>query len=1351
MRHWKQRIAGVLAIMFATVTVIPSTYLGNVPLTKAATYNVTNTADSGAGSFRQALLDANQNAGLDTINFSATGAIATSSNLPQITDGVIIDATTTSDVQAGPDVVINCSGESYCLQFNGGSSHVVKGLALTGASFAGIDIGSATNGLTIGGTGARDAMEVNGNSDSGIYNNGGDNIVIYNTIIGNINANGTGIKLLNNANNITIGGSALNQGNIISNNTGVGIDISASSNVTIRGNKIGTDGAGNTDRGNGTDGILVGTGVTSLTIGGAQGSNEGNVISGNGNDGIELNGSGSVIIKGNYIGIGQDGSTILNNAQNGIRVLTASNTIGGVDGDRNHISGNSQAGILITGAAASSNTISYNRIGVSTTGAQAKANGNHGISIATNAANNTITNNLISGNTGSGVNIASDAGDGTVFYANTIGLGLDGSTVIANTNHGINSFRKITVGQANDNTKINVIAGNSFNGIHIGNATASGTVIENNIIGMDKLISVTKSNQTNGILIDSSAVNITVGNNTGGTQVIGFKNGQSAIKLDGNGTTNIKIGKHQFIRDANTATSAIIDLVNGANGGLLPANDVTVATSNSSEVSGTTTQSGGTVTIYKTTVGPAIITDNFLADVVATGTNWAHYAAVGAGTGTVLVSTTDGRSSGTKTYFAITADVTAPTTPVVTSSTGTVASSAYSLTGTKDANTSMAINGVTVVALGAETSFSIPKTLTEGLNSFNLTSTDYSNNSSATGSYSVTLDTTAPTAPVLSYSAVATSNPATVTGTAEANAKIYVDGVYTTTARSDDGSFALSLGLTSGVSNVFVITAKDAVDNTSPSVTVSISTGSAGASGGGSGGSSSNSGSDSDSDSGETSEDDDESMAGEEETNDTTEDEVTEEPEEETPTDETEEDSSSDETEEDTSSDETDKEETPVKETTVKTDNGEITPIKEAEDTRDSLPETSVEASLVTEISDSGVYGKISEDGVANWWKEEFFGSKDLIDLTRDSDGDGLYDVEEFAFASDPNSADSDDDGLSDAEEVLIFGGNPSSWDSDGDRIPDNEEAEGQALVYNATSEVNNRTQETYIEENDITLESGETLGTIDTDSDGISDYQELAMGIDPTVADTDSDGLSDGEEVLNYDTNPSKSSKPHAIRISNVKVGQNSASGAQFVSGSGEAEHRVEIYTVINGKEELIAKTETDSTGKFAVLTDELPAGTYTLTAVLKDGGKIKSISYPIELKVVESTIEAPKLDALSTDEFASMPKISGLAVSENTTIVATWQSLVLSNTIVTDISSQSFEMTPPSDLEEGDHKVTVYAVDNETNEKSKPVRLEFTVTTTGFITGQSEGTPWLKVGGAAALLLALIGLAVVVRKRQA
>jgi eukaryotic-like serine/threonine-protein kinase len=45
----------------------------------------------------------------------------------------------------------------------------------------------------------------------------------------------------------------------------------------------------------------------------------------------------------------------------------------------------------------------------------------------------------------------------------------------------------------------------------------------------------------------------------------------------------------------------------------------------------------------------------------------------------------------------------------------------------------------------------------------------------------------------------------------------------------------------------------------------------------------------------------------------------------------------------------------------------------------------------------------------------------------------------------------------------------------------------------------------------------------IDSDSDGLSDYQEAILGTDPNNPDTDGDGLSDGDEVFVYGTDPRK------------------------------------------------------------------------------------------------------------------------------------------------------------------------------------------------------------------------------------
>jgi hypothetical protein len=62
-RHWiKARGIALLASLF----LLSDAVLG-------ATFTVTNTLDSGAGSFRQAILDANATGGIDTIDFHIPG------------------------------------------------------------------------------------------------------------------------------------------------------------------------------------------------------------------------------------------------------------------------------------------------------------------------------------------------------------------------------------------------------------------------------------------------------------------------------------------------------------------------------------------------------------------------------------------------------------------------------------------------------------------------------------------------------------------------------------------------------------------------------------------------------------------------------------------------------------------------------------------------------------------------------------------------------------------------------------------------------------------------------------------------------------------------------------------------------------------------------------------------------------------------------------------------------------------------------------------------------------------------------------------------------------------------------
>ncbi len=72
-----------------------------------ATYTVTNTNDSGAGSLRQAIIDSNNNAGADDIvfNISGTGVhvFTLSSLLPNVTGQVTINAATDDSFAANSD------------------------------------------------------------------------------------------------------------------------------------------------------------------------------------------------------------------------------------------------------------------------------------------------------------------------------------------------------------------------------------------------------------------------------------------------------------------------------------------------------------------------------------------------------------------------------------------------------------------------------------------------------------------------------------------------------------------------------------------------------------------------------------------------------------------------------------------------------------------------------------------------------------------------------------------------------------------------------------------------------------------------------------------------------------------------------------------------------------------------------------------------------------------------------------------------------------------------------------------------------------------------------------------------
>src|SRR5207237_4779047 len=140
----------------------------------ANTIAVTNTNDSGAGSLRQAIIDFNNTAGLQTITFNIAGAgvhtIALASALPIITDPIIIDGTTQPGYAGAPLIELDGTGAgagAHGLNITAGNS-TVRALVINRFNGNGININTAGNNLITGcyiGTNAAGTAGLNNNQN----------------------------------------------------------------------------------------------------------------------------------------------------------------------------------------------------------------------------------------------------------------------------------------------------------------------------------------------------------------------------------------------------------------------------------------------------------------------------------------------------------------------------------------------------------------------------------------------------------------------------------------------------------------------------------------------------------------------------------------------------------------------------------------------------------------------------------------------------------------------------------------------------------------------------------------------------------------------------------------------------------------------------------------------------------------------------------------------------------------------------------------------------------------------------------------------------------------------------------
>ncbi len=456
------------------------------------TFTVINTNDAGAGSLRQAIIDANGQPGPDTIAFDIAGSgvktITPLTQLPTITDGLTLDGYTqpgaTQNTLANGNnakLLIALSGATLGNTADGlviaGDGCAVRGLVIgngwsrgisvvsrsvmvtgcflgidptgsialantVGVEFAG---GSDTSSARVGGASPAERNVVSGNGTGVSIGSGTDQVVEGNFIgtdaTGSIGLpNGTGIDIETNANfGVVIGGYDANQRNVIVGSSN-GIVVGAGFLNRIQGNYIGTDVTGTKALGSdGNTGVYIAGDSINTQIGGlivTPGTPPGNVISGNGGIGIAIsNDNSSNLIEGNLIGTDSTGTKALGNGQDGVSVHGAHNSVGGSQPEAvNVISANGVNGIQMGTDSASvhDNLLQSNLIGTDLTGTQLLGNGGDGISVTDSS------DNIIGGAVPNASNIiAGNAGRGVGVSGAVTRLQINGNFIFANGGLGI--------------------------------------------------------------------------------------------------------------------------------------------------------------------------------------------------------------------------------------------------------------------------------------------------------------------------------------------------------------------------------------------------------------------------------------------------------------------------------------------------------------------------------------------------------------------------------------------------------------------------------------------------------------------------------------------------------------------------------------------------------------------------------------------------------------------------------------------------------------------------------------------------------------------------------------------------
>jgi hypothetical protein len=573
----------------------------------SATFTVSSNADAGANTLRQAIINANAAGGADVINFNfgAATTITFATCLPAITEQITIDGYSDPAASAG-NLMIQVVFPNGCKGFElagGSDGSTVRGIVINAGATGvfGINLHNSNNhvisgnyfgtnrtGTALSGTALQDCININTSTNNTIGGTGGQ--IDRNIISG---ASQAGIRLANN-----------------------------STGAIIINNYIGTDVTGNQNFGNTGNGIDGNSNSHNIRIGGTTLA-ERNVISANLSNGVYLNFCQSPVVKGNIIGMGVDGSTMLGNGGSGIDIentgtLATAALIGGPTvAERNYLSCNHSFGAVVR--VAPGTIIQNNWIGVDmATGLLDYGNRDAGIT-ATNTSDLQCLGNVSSGN---GVTALYTGADGISIFltsprpiikGNIIGLGIDGVTPLQNVGHGIECLTcddGIIGGTLL--SERNLISNSALIGIQL--VPSPRVKVINNYIGTDITGLVNNGGLQLGINVANSA-NVEIGGTSAGMGNIISGNGQYGISV--NGTSPAVLIKGNIIGLGSDGVTSIKNLQGGvqisnANTG---ANNCVIGGSTTAERNIISTNGGDGINIGGGSTGHSVLNNYIGTDI----------------------------------------------------------------------------------------------------------------------------------------------------------------------------------------------------------------------------------------------------------------------------------------------------------------------------------------------------------------------------------------------------------------------------------------------------------------------------------------------------------------------------------------------------------------------------------------------------------------------------------------------------------------------------------------------------------------------------------------------------------------